>query len=78
MRILGGGLRSSNCQDPRVLLSSRQGQQGKRAAYVVNRATSAPSPDEWYSRSPEFCHVDFLPRVLVSTYDHAWVVSIKQ
>ena len=78
MRILGGGLRSSNCRDPRVLLSIPQGQWDKQAAYVVNRASSAPSPDERYSRPPEFCHVDFLPRVLVSTYDHARVVSVKQ
>lgn len=51
---------------------------GKRVAYVVHRAPSAPSPDEGYSRSPEFCHVYFLPRVLVSTYDHTRVVSVKQ
>ena len=45
---------------------------------MINRASSAPPPDEGYPRSPELFHVYFFPRVLVSTYDHAWVVSVKE
>lgn len=45
---------------------------------MINRAPSASSPDEGYSHSPEFCHVYFFPGVLISTYDHAWIVSVKE
>ena len=51
---------------------------GQTVGYVVNRASSTSSPDEGYSRLPKFRRVYFLPRVLVSTYDHAWVVSVEQ
>ena len=45
---------------------------------MVNRAPTASPPDERYPRPPELRHVHFFPRILVSTYDDARVVSVKQ
>lgn len=45
---------------------------------MVNRTSAASPPDEGYSHPPEFRHVHLFPRILVSTYDNTWVVSVKK
>lgn len=49
-----------------------------RGAYMIDGASTTPSTNERNSGASEKRHINLLPWVLVSAYDHARVISIEQ